>query len=131
VAGLALWVAAGGAKQRIRTYTTEGGWLHLSGQELVEQTLQAKESGFPGAKLKVGRPHLSEDVRRLDAVRWAVGDGFKLMVDANQGFTLAEAVRRAAALEPFRLAWLEEPMPAENIDAHRRLWSGEPVDDVA
>jgi len=121
VAALPLWVAAGGAKQRIRTYTTEGGWLHLSEQELVEQTLQARDSGFSGAKLKVGRPHLSEDVRRLDAVRRAVGDGFELMVDANQGFTLAEALRRAAALEPFRLAWLEEPMPAENVDAHRRL----------
>lgn len=121
VAGLPLWVATGGAKERIRTYTTEGGWLHLSERELVEQTLQAQADGFRGAKLKVGRPHLSEDVRRLEAVRAAVGDGFELMTDANQGFTFAEALRRARAFEPFRLAWLEEPMPAESVDAHRRL----------
>lgn len=121
VAGMPLWIAAGGARQRVRAYTTEGGWLHLSEQELVEQTLQAREDGFHGAKLKVGRPHVSEDARRLDAVRRMLGDGFELMVDANQSFTLAEASRRAAALEPFHLAWLEEPMPAENVDAHRRL----------
>ena len=121
VAGLPLWIAAGGAKPRTRTYSTEGGWLHLSEQELVEQTLQARSDGFQGAKLKVGRPHLSEDVRRLDAVRNAVGEGFELMTDANQGFTFSEALRRAHAFEPFRLAWLEEPMPAESVDAHRRL----------
>jgi L-alanine-DL-glutamate epimerase-like enolase superfamily enzyme len=121
VAGLPLAVAAGGAQQRIRTYTTEGGWLHLSDAELVEQTLQAQSQGFLGAKLKVGRAHVSEDVRRLDAVRTAVGDGFELMTDANQGFTYSEALRRAHAFEPFRLAWLEEPMPAEGVDAHRRL----------
>jgi L-alanine-DL-glutamate epimerase-like enolase superfamily enzyme len=127
VAGLPLWVAAGGAKPRVRTYTTEGGWLHLSESELVEQTLQAQTDGFRGAKLKVGRPHLSEDADRLGAVRAAVGDGFELMVDANQGFTLAEALRRAHAFEPLRLAWLEEPMPAESIDAHRRLCAGTTV----
>ncbi|RDU96668.1 mandelate racemase/muconate lactonizing enzyme family protein [Trinickia dinghuensis] len=121
VAGVPLWIAAGGAKSCTRTYSTEGGWLHLSEQELVEQTLQARADGFLGAKLKVGRPHVSEDVRRLDAVRHAVGDGFELMTDANQGFTFPEALRRAHAFEPFRLAWLEEPMPAENVDAHRRL----------
>jgi L-alanine-DL-glutamate epimerase-like enolase superfamily enzyme len=121
VAGLPLWVAAGGAKPRVRTYTTEGGWLHLSETELVEQTLRAQAEGFRGAKIKVGRPHVSEDVARLAAVRAAVGDAFELMVDANQGFTLAEALRRAQAFEPLRLAWLEEPMPAESLDAHRRL----------
>lgn len=121
VAGLPLWIAAGGAKPRTQTYSTEGGWLHLATQELVEQTLQARADGFRGAKLKVGRPHVSEDVRRLDAVRDAVGEGFELMTDANQGFTFQEALRRAHAFEPFRLAWLEEPMPAENVDAHRRL----------
>ncbi|MFX1739363.1 mandelate racemase/muconate lactonizing enzyme family protein [Paraburkholderia sp. A1RI_3L] len=121
VAGVPLWVAAGGAKPRTKTYSTEGGWLHLSTQELVEQTLQARADGFRGAKLKVGRPHVSEDVRRLEAVREAVGEGFELMTDANQGFTFQEALRRAHAFEPFRPGWLEEPMPAENVDAHRRL----------
>jgi L-alanine-DL-glutamate epimerase-like enolase superfamily enzyme len=121
VANLPLWIAAGGAKPRTRTYSTESGWLHLSAKELVDQTIQARDAGFHGAKIKVGRPHLAEDMRRLTAVREAMGDDFEIMVDANQGFTLSEAIRRANAYEPLRLAWLEEPMPAENIAAHRRL----------
>jgi len=121
VAGQPLWRAAGGARPRIRMYSTEGGWLHLSEQDLVEQTQRAHADGFHGAKIKVGRPHLAEDVRRLSAVRDAMGDDFEIMTDANQGFTLSEAIRRAHAFEPFRLAWLEEPMPAENIAAHQRL----------
>src|ERR1700712_1782696 len=51
VANLPLWIAAGGSKPRTRTYSTEGGWLHLSETELVDQTLQARDAGFHGAKI--------------------------------------------------------------------------------
>jgi L-alanine-DL-glutamate epimerase-like enolase superfamily enzyme len=120
-AGLPLWKAAGGAQPKVPVYTTEGGWLHLSPQELVAQTVAAKAEGFRGAKLKVGRPHVSEDVARIGAVREAVGDAFEIMVDANQGFTVSEAIRRARAFEPFGLAWLEEPLPAEDLGGHVEL----------
>ncbi len=119
--GLPLWQLLGGAQARVPVYTTEGGWLHLSAPELVEQTLQAKAQGFKGAKIKIGRPRLAEDVARLAAVRAAVGPDFDLMTDANQGFHRPEAVRRAAAFAPFDLAWLEEPLPAEDVSGHRQL----------
>ena len=96
--GQPLWLAAGGAKQRIPVYTTEGGWLHLSPDDLVRETLAAQAAGFKGAKLKVGKPHVSEDVARLKAVREAVGDGFEIMVDANQCFTLERSAAPRAAL---------------------------------
>jgi L-alanine-DL-glutamate epimerase-like enolase superfamily enzyme len=120
-AGLPLWKAAGGAQPKVPVYTTEGGWLHLPPAALVEQTLAAKAQGFRGAKLKVGRPHVSEDVARLSAVREAVGPAFELMVDANQAFTVSEAIRRARAFEPLGLAWLEEPLPAEDLGGHVEL----------
>ncbi len=118
---LPLWKLLGGAQTRLPLYTTEGGWLHLSAAELVEQTLAAKAQGFKGAKIKIGRAHVSEDVARLHAVRQAVGSGFDIMTDANQGFMRAEAVRRANAFEGLDLAWMEEPMPAEDISGHRQL----------
>ena len=74
-----------------------------------------------GAKIKVGRPAIAEDVDRLGAVREAVGDAFEIMVDANQAFTVAEARRRAHAFTPFGLAWLEEPLPAEDVGGHVEL----------
>lgn len=116
-----LWLAAGGAKPRIPVYTTEGGWLHLSTDDLVRETLAAQAAGFKGAKLKVGKPHLSEDVARLRAVREAVGDGFELMIDANQCFTLSEALRRAPHYAALGIAWFEEPLPADDIAGHARL----------
>jgi len=118
---LPLWQLLGGAQARVPVYTTEGGWLHLSAAELVEQTLQAQADGFKGAKIKIGRAHVSEDVARLAAVRAAVGPGFDIMTDANQGFNRPEATRRAAAFAAFDLAWLEEPLPAEDVSGHRQL----------
>jgi L-alanine-DL-glutamate epimerase-like enolase superfamily enzyme len=119
--GQPLWKAAGGAKRRIPVYTTEGGWLHLPTDTIVRETVAAKEAGFKGAKVKVGLPHLSDDVTRLKAVRAAVGDGFEIMVDANQCFTLSEALRRAPRYAELGIAWFEEPLPADDIAGHARL----------
>jgi L-alanine-DL-glutamate epimerase-like enolase superfamily enzyme len=118
--GLPLHLAAGGAQNSIPLYTTEGGWLHLATEALVEDAQRAKAAGFGGAKIKVGRP-AHEDVARLAAVRSAVGDDFEIMVDANQAFTVEAAIRRARLYEPFDLAWYEEPLPADDIDGHARL----------
>jgi len=120
-AGLPLWKLAGGAQQRVPVYTTEGGWLHIEPAQLVEQTLAARADGFLGAKIKVGKPHVAQDIARLSAVREAVGADFELMVDANQSFTVAEAIRRARQYAPLDLAWFEEPMPAEHVRAHAQL----------
>jgi L-alanine-DL-glutamate epimerase-like enolase superfamily enzyme len=119
--GQPLWKAAGGAKKRIPVYTTEGGWLHLPTEAIVRDTVAAKEAGFRGAKVKVGLPQVSDDVARLKAVRAAVGDGFEIMVDANQCFTLSEALRRAPRYAELGIAWFEEPLPADDIVGHARL----------
>lgn len=119
--GRPLWKEAGGAQASVPLYTTEGGWLHIDTQALVEDALRAKADGFGGSKVKIGRPHVSEDVARLSAVRDAVGSGFEIMTDANQAFTVPEAIRRAKAYEGLDLAWFEEPLPAEDLGGHIRL----------
>jgi L-alanine-DL-glutamate epimerase-like enolase superfamily enzyme len=110
----------GGAQDKVRLYTTEGGWLHLEQSALVEDALRAKEAGFGGCKLKVGRP-IHEDVSRIAAVREAVGPGFEIFTDANQAFAVDEAIRRARAYEQLDIGWLEEPLPADDIAGHKRL----------
>jgi L-alanine-DL-glutamate epimerase-like enolase superfamily enzyme len=87
----------------------------------VEHAIEARDAGFRGFKVKVGRPHVSEDVARLAAVRRELGPEFEVMVDANQCFTVSEAIRRARHYEAFDLAWFEEPLPAEDLDGHVRL----------
>lgn len=120
-ASLPLWRMAGGAKPSVALYTTEGGWLHIETAALVDDALAAQAQGFGGSKVKIGRPHLAEDDARLAAVRAAVGDAYEIMTDANQGFSRPEALRRAKALEAHGVAWLEEPMPADDVGAHARL----------
>ena len=118
--GLPLHILAGGAQDAIPLYTTEGGWLHLEEAALIEDALRAKADGFGGCKLKVGRP-IHEDVRRISAVREAVGPGFEIFTDANQRFNVDEAIRRARAYEPLDIGWFEEPLTAEDISGHTRL----------
>lgn len=119
-AGLPLHVMAGGAQQRVRLYTTEGGWLHLDAAALVDDALKARERGFGGCKIKVGR-EVSEDVARIAAVREALGPGFEVFTDANQAFNVDQAIRRAQRYEAVDIGWFEEPLPADDIDGHVRL----------
>ena len=126
-AGLPLWQLAGGARRDIPVYSTEGGWLHIDTPELVDDAVRMKEAGFAGSKLKIGRPHVAEDAARLSAVRAAVGDDFRLMVDANQAFTLSEALIRARMLGDHGITWFEEPLPADDLSGHARLAAASPV----
>ena len=107
-AGEPLWRLAGGYRQRVPLYDTEGGWLHRATDELVAGALASQKAGWPGVKLKVGKPRVHEDLERLMAVRDAVGPGLDIMVDANQSMTYPEARRRAAAFEAVDLSWFEE-----------------------
>lgn len=120
-AGQPLWLLAGGAWPRVPLYDTEGGWLQLSVEELVAGAQESVAKGWPGVKIKVGRPDAHDDVERLTAVRNAIGPSIHLMVDANQSLTAAEAKRRARLFEPLDLFWFEEPLPAEDISGHAQL----------
>ena len=64
---------------------------------------------------------MAEDVARLSAVRDAVGPAFEIMTDANQGFNLSEAIRRARHYQELDIAWFEEPMHADDVEAHAQL----------
>jgi len=120
-AGLPLWKAAGGTRDRIPLYTTEGGWLHLEQSALADDAVAMQAKGFRGSKIKIGCDHISQDNARLGAVRDAVGDTYEIMTDANQGFHLSEAIRRARILEDHDIAWFEEPLPADDVSAHVEL----------
>jgi L-alanine-DL-glutamate epimerase-like enolase superfamily enzyme len=120
-AGLPLWKAAGGTRGSVPLYTTEGGWLHLETEALVADALAMQAQGFQGAKIKIGRDRIADDDARLGAVRAALGAEFEIMTDANQGFSLSEAMRRARILETHGIGWFEEPLPADDVLSHATL----------
>jgi L-alanine-DL-glutamate epimerase-like enolase superfamily enzyme len=124
--GAPCWQLWGGVQTRIRAYAMVG-WLNYSDQEVQAICAQAVEQGFPAVKIKVGYPTLKEDVRRVELVRQAVGEGIEIMVDANQSLTTAEALRRGQAFEALGCAWWEEPIPADDIDGYAALVAGSTI----
>ncbi|QIQ21148.1 mandelate racemase/muconate lactonizing enzyme family protein [Zophobihabitans entericus] len=116
-----LYKVAGGAKSKLRLYTTEGGWLHLSTEELVRDALDVKSKGFCGSKIKIGSPNMNRDIERLEAVRKAVGDDYVIMTDCNQALKLSDAKQRASLLEHTVLSWIEEPFLAHDVSSHKQL----------
>jgi L-fuconate dehydratase len=69
---------------------------------------EAVADGFPQIKLKVGGS-LADDVRRLSLARQEVGPDIRIAIDANQRWDVAEAIAWVRELQPFDLAWIEEP----------------------
>jgi mandelate racemase len=82
---------------------------------------QAVALGFAAVKIKVGRSDLAADLETIRAVRKAVGDGIRLMVDYNQSLSVAEAIDRARVLDEEGLYWIEEPTRADDFVGHARI----------
>ena len=116
-----VWRLLGGARGEVELYHTDCGWLQHSQEQVVREAAQAVEEGFRAVKIKVGREEMAEDLSRLRAVRDAVGDYIKIMVDANHAFTPAEAIRRGKRFEEIDIFWFEEPIPADNVGGHVQL----------
>lgn len=95
--------------------------LHYSLDELVAQASRWVAAGHDAVKMKVGRPSLAEDVERVAAVRSVIGTERGLMVDANQRWDLPAARRAIAALAPYDLYWVEEPLLADATWAYAEL----------
>ncbi|MXV77921.1 mandelate racemase/muconate lactonizing enzyme family protein [Candidatus Poribacteria bacterium] len=117
-ANLPLYKLLGGAKETVPVYNTDGGWLHLTEDELVRQSVQYVEHGYKGIKIKVGRDNLHEDVSRIFAVRKAIGQEPYLMIDANMKWNAREATQLACRIEEADIFWFEEPIEADDVDSH-------------
>ena len=90
---------------------------------LLRQTEGFLEKGYPGIKVKIGRPDPREDEERVGAVRELIGDDVDLMVDANMAWTTGEALERGRGLQRFGPYWYEEPPTPEDVAGHARLAS--------
>src|SRR5438034_6852952 len=121
-ANVPLYILLGGAQDRVRLYNTHVGWLNRELDEMVALSTEAVErDGFTALKLKVGKPDPEEDRERVAKVREAVGCAPTLMVDANQSWTIDQAIRRIQRLESYDLYWIEEPLEATDLAGFERL----------
>lgn len=119
--GQPLWKVLGPVRDRVKAYSTDGGWLSLSKDELVADMGRIVERGFDKVKMKIGLPSPQEDYERVRAVRRAIGGDIGLMVDVNTCWDLKTAKYWGRKLEEFRLEWLEEPLHPFDVLGHEQL----------
>jgi D-arabinonate dehydratase len=107
--GLPLSVLWGGYCDRLPAICI-GGYYSDDLADVARQIERYLELGFGGCKFKVGGLSPEADAHRARLARAAAGDDFVLMVDANQGYTRAEALQFVRLTSELGLRWFEEPV---------------------
>jgi galactonate dehydratase len=148
---IALWDIAGKAtglpvcqllggkvRNRVRIYCDSGAKEMIPGnQDSLARMKEIQEMGFSAAKIDIDD---ATDPSRFDRVNWTANNdeidhmiakiaftrenypkNFSLAVDMHARYDATTGKRVAKEVEPFKLMWLEEPVPAENIDAMRDI----------
>ncbi|MFB6281496.1 MAG: mandelate racemase/muconate lactonizing enzyme family protein [Haloferacaceae archaeon] len=80
---------------------------------------RAADAGFDCVKVKVGVGSVDRDAERLRAARDAAD--VALRADANGAWDRETATEAVAAFRPLGLDYLEQPLPAPDLDGHRAL----------
>ena len=138
---IALWDIAGKAagqsvsdllggriRDKVAVYAT--GLYYTEGEfptRLLDEATMYVELGFKGMKTKIGGLPIAEDVRRVAAIRGAIGDDIRLMVDANQAYPASTAIRVGNELAAYDITWFEEPVNAKDVDAYLQVQAAVPM----
>ena len=99
-------------------YDTSVGWMAYDDSKVRDLLDRAVGQGFRAFKLKVGSADEKRDLRRAEMLRQRVGNDGIIMFDANQNWSLPDAIRMGRALGQFKPLWLEEPTHPDDIHAH-------------
>ena len=102
-------------------YDTSVGWFNYPDEQVRENCRRALAAGFTAMKLKVGSRESERDLRRAAIVREVAGDQACVMLDANQQWTLPQAIsicQQLRAMDPF---WIEEPTHPDDVLGHKTL----------
>ncbi|WP_440659157.1 mandelate racemase/muconate lactonizing enzyme family protein, partial [Ensifer adhaerens] len=115
-------------RESVRAYAT-GSFKRDGVDRVSDNALEMAErraQGFHACKIKIGFG-IDEDLRVIRAVREAIGDEMRLMIDANHGYTVTEAIRLGKAAADYDIDWFEEPVVPEQLSAYRAVSAGQPI----
>jgi galactonate dehydratase len=127
--GLPVYQLLGGAvRDQIKAYAN--GWytvertpeeFHRAAKRVIEKGYRAlKFDPFGAGFYELDRAEKSKAVALVEAVRDAVGPDTELLIEMHGRFNPATAVEMARELEPLKPAWIEEPVPPENLAALKK-----------
>ncbi|MGH8687167.1 MAG: enolase C-terminal domain-like protein [Burkholderiales bacterium] len=111
----------GGTPRPIPAYNSKGlGIMPL--KPLAKEAVALVKEGFSAVKLRLGRPHAIDDMAALRTVKKAIGPRVALMVDFNQGLSVAEAIKRGRMIDDEGgVTWIEEPVRADDFTGTARI----------
>lgn len=115
-----VWKLLGTCKEKCPIYGS-GGWISYTIDELIAEVTDYAQRGFQAVKIKVGSKNWKTDLERLKQVRKAVGDHLNIMMDANQGMQLPEAIQLANAASDINIYWFEEPLHHLDFEGYKVL----------
>ena len=111
----------GAAPRPVLAYNSKGLGI-MAEKELLKEAAELVEEGFRAVKLRLGRPSADDDLKALRAVKKQIGPGITLMVDFNQGLSVAEAIRRGRMIDDEGgVHWIEEPVRADDFAGTARV----------
>ncbi len=126
--GIPLYQLLGKAQSSLPAYASAG--LYGEGKTVDDLAAEVRgyvETGFKAVKIKVGGLPLKEDLRRIAAVREAIGPDIAFMIDAIYSLDVAEAIALARAAEPYDIAFLEAPVSSYDVDGQAVVAANSPI----
>jgi len=126
-AGLPVFRLLGGDKTAFETDVTTGIDTPANMVKSVQTRLAA---GFKTFKIKVGMDPAA-DVARLQAIRDVIGYDYGLRIDANQGWTVAQAITALKAMEKFNIQFCEQPGLHSDIAGLKQVRDESPIGIMA
>lgn len=115
-----IWKVLGNTVDRVPVYGS-GGWLSYSDEELIAEVVEYKSRGLRAVKIKVGSPDIERDIARLRKVREAVGPDLNIMMDANQGMNVPNAIKLSTLAANIGIHWFEEPVVHTDFAGYQLL----------
>ena len=101
-------------------YTTAAGWLGYSDEKMTNLTNEYLKQGWTHFKVKVGQD-IDRDIKRCGLIRELIGCENKLMVDANQIWSVNESIENINLLKEFDLFFVEEPTHPDDILGFKKI----------
>lgn len=115
-------------RESVRAYAT--GSFKRDGVDRISdnanEMAERRAEGFHACKIKIGFG-IEEDLAVIAAVREAIGPDMRLMIDANHGYTVTEAIALGNRAAEYGIDWFEEPVVPEQLDAYARVRAGQPI----
>jgi L-alanine-DL-glutamate epimerase-like enolase superfamily enzyme len=125
IANTPIYKLGGGCREHVAAYASGGYYLAGKGIDaLTAEARRYREQGFARMKMKIGGLSQAADLERIREVKAALGPDIELAVDANNAYDFNKALVMGRRLEEIGIAFFEEPISSDFLDASVDLAAG-------